>query len=273
MRQIQKIKSREQVPVRKPNVYKSVIIRQPKIAKSTDKIVEQKSFPWQVVFRIILTLSIVFFVAWLFNSSIFKVRQVIVAGNVNVPTSLILANAPVNDNLWLYPVSATERKIRSASPLIADVAIYRGVPDVIKIQIAEHSMIADWQTGGQDYILGIDGQLLLKEKPRKPILKLDDTKNLPVHAGEKVVTAGFVQFILSVEHNFQNIIGQPIDHIEIGDTTFAITVVPKSGPKILLDSTRDAVVQLKAGKLVLNQYGKNIKQYLDLRVPGRAYYQ
>lgn len=249
------------------------VLRQPKIAAVTPHMVEQKLFPWRPILRILLAAAVTAGVVWLLNSPIFMVRTVTVEGTKNVDKDLIIKQINTHSNLWLFPVASTEKKIKKASPLIADVAIYRGVPDALKVVIAERVMAVHWQSDGHDYVLGLDGKVIDQMTPSSGMPKVVDETNIQPSSGNTVVTAGFIQFVINTQQIFSKIIGKDIDHFEVGNTTFDLTVVPKDGPKLILDTIRNPDVQLSAGKLVLDQDKDKIKQYLDLRVPGKAYYQ
>ncbi len=249
------------------------IRRQPKIGSATSRIQASKPFPWRPILRIVFASIVVAFIVWLMNSPIFLVRAYNITGLKNVPEDAVAQQMPKKSNLWLFPANKVRDRVKTASPLIADVAIYRKVPNTIQVVVAERVLALQWQSADKSYIVGLDGDIIAQMDPKQVLPKVVDTTNIVPAVGKQVVSPGFVQFIQQLQAQFQTIIGVPLDHMEIGETTFDVTAVPKTGPKIILDSTRDPAVQLKAGKPVLEQFGDKIKQYLDLRVPEKGYFQ
>jgi len=250
-----------------------IVLKQPKIMAGAPIGAAKKRFPWKPILRILFFAVLAIILVWLLNSPIFTVRNIKISGNKTVSSESIAAVVPKNRNLWLYPINDTEAKIMKSSPLMADVQIYRGIPDNIKVVVAERVMALNWTSGGKEYVIGLDGRVITGSASSTDIPKVLDTSNLQPQTGAMVVTPGFVQFILSTTKVFSASTGLNIDHFEVGSTTFDVTVVPKAGPKIIMDSSRDPAVQLRAGKPVLDQFKDKIKQYLDLRVPLRAYFQ
>lgn len=250
-----------------------VVLKQPKIAAVTARNSEQKNFPWKPIFRIIFGVIVVVAVVWLLNSPLFIVKNIEVSGNKVIDKEKIAEIATINRNIWLYPVNDVVTKIKQQFPLVADVAVYRGLPNSIRVVVAEKIMAIEWKSNNKKFVLGLDGKLIVAENSNQSIPVVVDTTNFEPTEGKSIVTPGFVQFIINANTVFESAIGVQVDHFEVGATTFDVTVIPESGPKFILDSSRDPLVQLKAGKLVLDQHADAAKQYIDLRVPLRAYFQ
>ncbi len=256
-----------------PNVNRTTVLRPPKIASTTNRIKARTPFPWRPVLRIIVAALVAAFLVWLLNSPLFMVRSVEVSGIKNVSKKLVVDQVPIQGNLWLFPSSKVESRIKQASPYVADVVIYRGIPNAVRVVVAERVLAVLWESNGQPYIIGLDGAVIAQAKPEESIPRVVDTSNAQYKVGDRVATPGFIHFVRTVKDTFQPIMSTELDHLEVGETTFEVTVIPGSGPKILLDSTRNPETQLKAGKAVMDQYKDVIKEYLDLRVPGRGYFK
>lgn len=247
--------------------------RTPKIGIVTTRIREKRFFPWRPIFRIILVSIIVAVGIWALYSPIFTVRSIAVEGTNNVSQEFVMDQIPLHLNLWRFPVRKLETTIHRSSPYIADVAIYRGIPDAIRVVVVERTLTADWQTGGKHFLLGLDGTVVASGDPPTAMLKIVDTQNLEPTPGQSVVTPGFIQFALALANAFEPTIGVHLKQLEIGATTFDVTAVPETGPKIILESSRRPDVQLHAAKEVMDQFKDGIKEYIDMRVPGKAYYK
>ncbi|MFA6081850.1 MAG: FtsQ-type POTRA domain-containing protein [Patescibacteria group bacterium] len=262
-----------QLTPKAPKISQKTVIRQRKISASTAPIKSKKQFPWRPIVRIIFFACVVSLAVWLANSPIFTVRNVTIDGLKTVDLKLVSKQIPSGANLWLFPTKKTEDAIRKSSPLIADVVVYRVIPDSIKVVVVERVMAAEWRSNNASFLVGLDGKVIVTASPPYEMPVVVDTTNIAYTNGESVATPGFIHFITTSYEKFNIIIGQPLDHFEVGATTFDVTAIPKSGPKIILDATRDPIIELKAAKLVLDQFPSQIKEYLDVRVVGKAYYK
>lgn len=252
---------------------KNSIVRQPKIALSTARMHERKAFPWRPIFRILFFASLVAGAVWIFYSPIFVVRTVAVEGLEIIPQNVVVATIPKTANLWLFPISEVKNKIKQSSPYVADVVLYRGIPNAIRIIVAERVLVADWESSNKHYLIGLDGTVIAAADPPKPLLKIVDTTGIFPIVGKPVASPGFIHFVTTLEGSFEKIVGVPIQQLEIGETTFDVTIVPQSGPRVIVESTRNAEVQLKSARAVLDEFGEKITEYIDVRVAGKGYYK
>ncbi len=260
-------------PIKRKNGPDRIIGRQPKIAVSTQAFREKKQFPWRPIMRISLLSGLTFLIVWALNSPLFTIRHIQIDGLKNVSRDVVLQHVPPHTNLWTFRTKEVAEQIKKSSLLIADVGIYRGIPDTIRIAIAERTLVVDWESNGKHVSIGRDGRAIVEGVPNQPMIHIIDTTNLEVHVGDTVATPGFIHFVETADARLNDVFQMKLDHLEVGITTFDVTVVAEHGPRLVLDSTRNAEIQMKAAKLVTDQYGDKIKQYVDLRVPGKAYYQ
>lgn len=250
-----------------------LIGRTPKIGMTTTRIREKRIFPWRPIFRIILVSTVVAAVVWAMYSSLFTVKTIAIEGTANVSKDVIEKQIPQNQNLWRFPAGTLESSIRRSSPYIADVAIYRGIPNAVRVVVVERTLAIDWQSNGKHFLLGLDGTVVAASDPPTPLLVIVDKQNIEPTVGQAVVTPGFVQFAVSLGSSFESAIGVHLKQLEIGETTFDVTAIPETGPRIIVESSRGAAVQLKAAKEVMDQFKDGIKEYIDMRVPGKAYFK
>src|SRR3990167_7634542 len=119
------------------NKKRSSVKRPPKLSGVTDKVMEKKRSIWRSIYRILVILVVISTLIWAFFSPVFTISDVIIVGNKNVDIESVRPAVPIALNLWRYPTSKVINNIKNVSPLISDVAIYRGVPNTIKVDIAE----------------------------------------------------------------------------------------------------------------------------------------
>lgn len=245
--------------------------RQPKLTGSTDKVTEKKSFHWRPIVRILIVLSIIGIFVWVLFSPVFTVYDIVITGNVNVSSDSIKQVVPTDINLWRYPIKKVINSIKKVSPMVADVAVYRGVPSTIKIEIAEKVVSAIWSAGDVAYIVGQDGKTIMQPDKDYSVPRVVDTSGMVINANESVANPSLVSFIQITNGNYEGIMGSKLDHFEVNATTFEISLISQSTPKIILNTQRDGVAQLEAAKYVLDGHRDSIKEYIDLRVTGKAY--
>jgi hypothetical protein len=258
-------------PKIKKTINRGAIRKHPKMSGLTDKVIEKKPSIIRPLMRIVIILLSLGLFAWALFSPIFAVSEVIIAGNVNVGSEKVSAVVPTNINLWRYPTAKVAAKVKDVSPLISDVAIYRGVPNSIKIDVAEKNVAVIWQSGEDKFIVGMDGNAIMKPDKEYAVPLVIDSSGILIKMNDNVASTSFISLVIEVANAFESIIGVPIDHFEVGVTTFEITVVGKTGPKLIMNTQRDGKLQLEAAKIVLTSHPDKVKEYIDLRVLGKAY--
>ena len=232
---------------------------------------EKKRSIWRSIYRILVILVVISTLIWAFFSPVFTISDVIIVGNKNVDIESVRPAVPIALNLWRYPTSKVINNIKNVSPLISDVAIYRGVPNTIKVDIAEKVVAVLWQSGENEFLVGIDGKVIMKPDKDYMVPKVIDRSGILLSAGDIVANLNIIKFIQDVKYNYETVVGSPLDHFEVGATMFEISVISTVTPKMILDTQRDAKLQLEAARLVLDQEKDKIKEYIDLRVIGKAY--
>jgi hypothetical protein len=103
--------------------------------------------------------------------------------------------------------------------------------------------------------------------------KVIDKKNFSVSPGKKLVSPNFIAFIVNINQGFFNAVNiKPLD-FEVDETTFDVVLRTEAGFYVKLNSLRSSKKQLENLKLVLVNKRPEIKEYVDIRIDGWAYYK
>lgn len=220
---------------------------------------------------IILIMSLWFF----FSSHFFQIKEVIIEGNSQVPTEQISKNIDLGQNIFRFNISAMRGKIIIANPMIEDVAIYRGIPNALKIIVLERKPQIVWQSGGNYYLIDdagiVDKQITAEEFAN--LIHISDQKNMAVKIGSRLLSTGFIDFITKVNGKFFDTTNISSTGYYITETTFDLYVQTNAGFYVKFDTTRSADKQLDDLKNIIVAYRDKIHEYVDVRINGWAYYK
>jgi cell division septal protein FtsQ len=161
---------------------------------------------------------------------------------------------------------------------LAGVEIEKTWPDRLKIVLIPEIAKIIWKTEGKLYLVNASGVVLgLIEEPERlakfnDLPVITDNSNLPVEDGNKVVSRDFVTFIDMAKSSIDMSVKKDIESYEVEETTFNLKIKFKEGFWAYFDTLRNAELQVEKLAVFLNQ-GKLVDQYVDLRVPGKIFYQ
>lgn len=214
----------------------------------------------------------------LFASPAFAIRRIDVVGSVT-PDVLAEIQQLQGRNLLAYSTDSMAERLLGAQSSIKQLAVYKGLPDTLRIEVGLRSPVLRWKTGEDEYLLDAEGipfqrgagytQTTADESAPLVI----DLAKQPVSAGKRFMSPDFIALVGTLDHEFPIRFPLKVDHYELGESTFSLTLVTDAGWKAYFDSTRAIEPQLTALGDVFGKFHDGIKEYIDLRVEGRAYYK
>jgi len=228
---------------------------------------------WKYLFLILAILGLLYF---LFYSSYFKINDVMVEGNLLVPTAEIEQSVTKGENIFRFNSKSTQAAILQSHPEIADVEVLRGLPNAIKIVVLERDRKMVWQSGGVNYLVSSEGIATKKidnDTDGKDLPQVVDKQNLPVEQGTTLVSPAFVEFINEINTSFFSTVNIHPTHFEVTETTFMVDLYTDAGFYVKLDTLRSPEKQLSDLKAILVAHRADIHEYVDLRVNGWGYYK
>jgi cell division septal protein FtsQ len=237
---------------------------------------EQKSFFPNWSFKIIIYIILFCALAYVFLfSSWFKIGEIMIEGNSLLSKELVKESIPIGQNIFLLNIDKTRTTLLKRFPEIKSVEIYRGIPNAIKIVLLEREGKIRWQSGDSVYLISDQGEVVRKiiGDEGKDSPKIIDKTNLPVVPGTQLVSPSFIAFVSNVNTNFYEIVNiKPLD-FEVGETTFDVVLRTDAGFYVKLNTLRSSKKQLENLKKVLVAKRQDVKEYVDIRIDGWAYYK
>lgn len=228
-----------------------------------------------LLFKLLLPIALI--VYGLYFSPLFRLKDVIISGNSYITRDKILESIPKNTNVLNLDTKKLEAKIERELTDIDQVKIYRGIPDAIKIVVAEHNGALVWQSGISYYLVssrGVAFRDISNEIANYGQLpRIVDKRNLPVTVSRQIVSNNFVDFTTQIYKNIKTEANLDPDYFSVDETTVDVYLYTKNNLYVKFDSFRSADKQMNDLKLVLLDKKPEIKEYIDLRVNGWAYYK
>lgn len=247
----------------------------PKIYISTPSTAApQKSFFSNKIWKIFLILGGLILLVWIFFFSfLFKIKNIDVegAGDEVLKSSF---SQFLGKNIFLLNSGEIEQIIKEKQPVAYKVEIRRGLPDTLKIKIENKLPVIIWQTQNKNYFVASDGFILgeTQDTSLSNLIKILDRKNIAVSNETQILSASFIDFVLSAKRKVKEEVGLESVEIAVEETTFQVSI-KTTGFEIIFDTTRDLDNQINALKTVLDKHKSEITKYVDLRVNGKAYWQ
>jgi cell division septal protein FtsQ len=231
-----------------------------------------------VIWRVIFFLMLLGAAAYLaFFSSVFEVKDVIIEGNELLSQAQIADAVPRGENIFLLDTDNLKSQIKEQVPEIKDMEIYRGIPNALKVVVLENDKAMIWESQGRKYLVNSQGVAYMDVTEIAgqfaDLPRVVDSDNLVVKLNKRIVMPSFVAFIKNVSSNIKSGVNLEPDYFEVVETTVDVRLHTKSNYYVKFDTMRSSTKQLDDLKRVLVGKAPTINEYVDLRIPGWAYYK
>lgn len=220
----------------------------------------------------------------LFFSGFFTIKKVEVEGAVFSDSGQISKYVRIGAPIW----SISPGEIRSQivqNDAIDSAAVLRGIPDSVKIIVKEKSPRLLWVSGSTTAVLddtgtifttfssdGIPSSETSLGKVLATVPKVVDTKALPIQPDHQVVSTNFITFVGNVKTQLASYLPEvTIDHLEIVDTTYDVTVITSQGMQVQFSTLADPAVQVRNLTRLVKQGKASLTAKVDLRIDRWAY--
>ena len=244
--------------------------RSPKIYLPTPRPVKKVQFPWRGIWITLAIIVVIGIGYLLLLSPYFLIKNVEVKGTLN-PTIIEQAQDAKWKNLWLYKSGDLKTNLQKF-PEISHISIRKWPPATLKINITEKTEGIIWQTQGKKYLLDSKG-LVIKEVTESSLPVVVDPRNIDMEPGKQVVGVSFVNFVKNLTLKFTPKTNLPLNQIAITEETTFEIIVQTQWFKVIFDTQGNLDEQLDNMMRVYQAKKDEIKEYMDLRIPGRVYYK
>lgn len=230
---------------------------------------------WAISAAVFATLCVAWF---LFLSPAFAIQRIDVVGTVT-PDVLSEIQQLQGKNLLAYSSGNMDEKLRGAQSSIRTLEISKGLPNTLRIELVLRTPVLRWKSGDETYFIDANGEAFQRGEgyvsptDDRPVPEIVDTYAQPVVSGRPIIRKELVAFVETLDREFPSKFPVGVRNYEIGESTLQLALVTEPGWKILLDTTRPVDAQLEATKQVFERFHDQIREYVDLRVEGRAYFK
>ncbi len=166
--------------------------------------------------------------------------------------------------------------LESADLGIKQASVQSQLPHTLVVTIQERQPTLNWRTGGVTYLLDSNATVIGPTTPEYAKLPtVTDSSNLPVKAGDRVAPTQFVVFCATLAHLLPAT-GYSVTTMTVPESTSEVYVTTQNGLVLKFDTTRSAeeeIGDLKAVQAELSAAHVTPTQYIDLRIPNKAYYK
>ncbi len=214
---------------------------------------------------------------FLFGSRFFRVDKIEVVGSV---TDAVRADidALSGVNVLTYSTGGIESRLTKAQPSIGTLLISKGLPRTLRVEVTLRVPVLAWQSGDERDLVDADGTVFRdvdgpSGTAAAGLPLVVDTARQPVTQGSALVSRQFVMFLRAADDTFRSKFPVAVDRYELGQSSFEVALVTAEGWRALLDTTREPGPQLAGLQQVFERFHGDIHEYVDLRVPGRAYFK
>ncbi len=179
-------------------------------------------------------------------------------------------------NTILVNTGALVSYMRQAEPGIKDATVHRSGTHTIAISVSERQPSINWKSNNILYLLDASGTVI--GTSRGAYVKLPevvDSTNLSVKLGDRVAPSAFVSFCSTVWNQIGGTGLNPVVMV-VPETTSEVNVKTDKSFVVKFDTTRSAAEELADLKAVQGELTKSRKvpgQYIDLRIPHKAYFK
>lgn len=228
--------------------------------------------------RLAILLALVVLLA--FGIRTFKLNEIKVSGSTYVANEeLARAIEPsrgisaIFNNTLIFSRARLLARLKAANPAVSSASFSLSGTHTLIVRVNEKKPLLTWETRGNKYDLDSEGlNLGISKNPGKLPLVIDGA-NLPQKVGDKVASPIFVEFVSSTSSKL-NAISIKIKEWRINNLTSEVYAQTDRGYDIKFDTMTDPVAQVEnLRKLIVQWKSFTPKEYVDLRVAGKAFYK
>ncbi len=212
-------------------------------------------------------------------SPLFRVRAIGITGNkqltsaeLRAQTQTLLESTFLGSNSIFVNTNGLARQLKANNYQLEQVAVERTLLGGIRIRVVEQHPTLQWRSGSSVFVLSGNGRAYAQfDEVDKKLPLVEDSTNLPVKIGQKIVPSSFINFVNKVDTQLASM-GQQSVNKSVAETTTELYVKTAKGFVIKFDTTRSLDSQMQDYRAVTAK-GVAPKEYIDLRIAGKVFYK
>lgn len=240
---------------------------------------------WRGVWHYILYLGLaVLAIYFVLFSNIFQIHNI----SVQVPNTELsqdlhrgveqyLSTGILGRNWLFLNTNSLRSNLQKSFSGQESITVDKIFPSKLVIKTDEQKAGLIWRTGARRFVVSVNGRVMSElqpsELPDLPIVI--DTSNIPLQVGDQAVSRQFVAFTTAIYQEIKTLSLGPAE-LMVHETTGELIVNTNQKYAIRFDATVDSSVQIESLRAILSllqQQNKKPLEYIDLRIPNRAFYK
>lgn len=268
-----KYRSREVISRRPATSYRNPKIFNRKLKPPRKRL--QLAISGRMIGNVVIALVILTGIILIFFSSYFKISDVMVEGVQTINADDLKTFITKGQNLILFKTEPVKEAIMRKYPQIKDIAILKGLPNAVKIQIIERQGRLVWLSDGKRYLIDSEGVATreVSETESMGIPVVADQKNIPVTSNQLLLSPDFIAFVDYINQHLYETTNLKPTGFFVEETTYDLSVTTDANIKLMFETVRSPQSQLENLKKILANFRDKITEYIDLRVEDWAYYK
>jgi len=238
----------------------------------------EKRRPWKKII-IFSSLIIVLFIAFIFLSPVFLIREINIENNQTLDKELI--KTEVQNSLsgrsyvFLYSEEKIKEHLTSVLP-IENVQTKAWLPNKLIVTVFERTPYVQVQSGEKLFILDRLGVVMPENTATTGLVKMTILESIATSPGQKIIDPEIMKKFIEINDKVKSETKFSIENIELEDRNAKTPVhITNAGWKIYFDINGDIEKQIIKLKTVLQEQIKDGVpiEYIDLRFEDRVYYK
>lgn len=169
--------------------------------------------------------------------------------------------------------------VRQYQTTYADVTVTKlWSQRALEVEMAARVPTLRWETRSQTYVMDALGVIMRQTgaEADKKLPRVRDTSSLPVEVGQKVAPTQFVTFVDKAINQLREMAQLRTREIRVEDTTAEAFFDTHKGFYVRFDTTGSVEEQVSNVVSILetaDQKDQPVNEYIDVRIPHKAYYR
>lgn len=217
-------------------------------------------------------------------SNLFQINNIVVQGpntalsqDLNREVEQFLKSRVLGRNWLLLNTKELQGVLQKSFSGQESITVDKIFPSKLVVKTDEQKSALIWKTGTRRYLLSVNGRVMSELQPDQTIdlIIITDSSNVPLQVGSQAVSRQFVTFTTAIVKAITDQSLGPAETL-VRETTGELVVKTNQGYEIRFDTTADPDSQIRSLASILDllkSQNKKPAEYIDLRIPNRAFYR